>query len=45
VISVAKIGYVRRSELKESEKLPHNSLGLVLGDIVATGVDLYDTHV
>jgi hypothetical protein len=31
--------------IKESEKLSHNGLGLVLGDIVATGVDLYDTHV
>ena len=31
--------------LKESEKLSHNGLGLVLGDIVATGVDLYGTDV
>jgi hypothetical protein len=31
--------------VEESEKLSHNGLGLVLWDIVATGVDLYDTHV
>jgi hypothetical protein len=32
-------------DLKESEKLSHNGLGLVLGDIVATGVDLNDAYV
>jgi hypothetical protein len=34
-----------KSAIKESEQLSHNGLGLVLGDIVATGVDPYDTHV
>jgi hypothetical protein len=39
------VGSQEALRLKEPKKLSHNSLRLVLGDVVTTGVDLYDTHV
>ena len=42
---VRLVGSQEALRLKEPKKLSHNSLRLVLGDVVTTGVDLYDTHV